>query len=138
MPSHAAATRRAPWGGTSALRSPPDIDGPRDASRVADTDQQGARAHADPHRTTAADQRSHPEPERLARHRKGFTDLGVDRVYGHTATVNTASRRVMEKAGLTLVRTFRYEGPDPIQGSEHGEVEYALAKTGWEARGPAR
>jgi RimJ/RimL family protein N-acetyltransferase len=70
--------------------------------------------------------------------RKGFTDLGVERVFAHTMTVNTASRRVMEKSGLMLVRTFPYEGPDVIEGSEHGEVEYALTKTEWETRGPAR
>jgi RimJ/RimL family protein N-acetyltransferase len=70
--------------------------------------------------------------------RKGFTDLGVDRVFALTMTVNTASRRVLEKAGLTLVRTFAYEGPAAIEGSEQGEVEYALTKTEWEARGPAR
>ena len=32
--------------------------------------------------------------------RTGFTDLGVERVFAHTMTVNTASRRVMEKCGL--------------------------------------
>lgn len=64
----------------------------------------------------------------------GFTDLGVKRVFGHTMTVNTASRRVLEKCGLTLVRTTPYEGPDVIEGSEHGEVEYALTKPEWEAR----
>ena len=66
---------------------------------------------------------------------KGFTDLGVERVFAHTLTVNTASRRVMEKCGLTFVRTSRYEGPDTFEGTEHGEVEYALTKTEWEARG---
>ena len=64
----------------------------------------------------------------------GFTDLGVERVFGHTMTVNTASRRVMEKCGLTLVRTSAYEGADVIEGAEHGEVEYALTKPEWEAR----
>jgi RimJ/RimL family protein N-acetyltransferase len=64
----------------------------------------------------------------------GFTDLGVERVFGHTMTVNTASRRVMEKCGLTLVRTSPYEGADVIEGAEHGEVEYALTKPEWEAR----
>ena len=49
-------------------------------------------------------------------------------------TVNTASRRVMEKCGLTLVRTSPYEGADVIEGAEHGEVEYALTKLEWEAR----
>ena len=65
--------------------------------------------------------------------RKGFTDLGVQRVFGHSMAVNTASRRVLEKSGLALVRTFRYEGPDVIAGSEHGEVEYALTKAQWQA-----
>jgi RimJ/RimL family protein N-acetyltransferase len=64
----------------------------------------------------------------------GFTDLAVDRVFGHTMTVNTASRRVMEKCGLTLVATTPYEGADPIEGAEHGEVEYALTKPEWETR----
>jgi len=64
----------------------------------------------------------------------GFTDLGVERVFGHTMTVNTASRHVLEKCGLTLVRTTPYDGPDVIEGSEHGEVEYALTRPEWEAR----
>jgi RimJ/RimL family protein N-acetyltransferase len=70
----------------------------------------------------------------------GFTDLGVERVFAHTMTVNTASRRVMEKCGLTLVRTTPYEGADAIEGAERGEVEYALTKPAWESRtaGPRR
>lgn len=48
--------------------------------------------------------------------------------------VNAASRRVMEKAGLRLVRAFHQDWPDPIEGGEHGEVEYALTRTGWERR----
>ena len=35
----------------------------------------------------------------------GFSDLGVGRVYAHTMAVNTASRHVLEKCGLALVRT---------------------------------
>ena len=34
---------------------------------------------------------------------RGFTELGVERVFAHTMTVNAASRRVLEKCGLTLV-----------------------------------
>jgi len=34
-----------------------------------------------------------------------------------------------------LVRTTPYEGPFQIEGAENGEVEYALAKPEWEARG---
>ena len=66
----------------------------------------------------------------------GFTDLGVQRVYAHAMTANAASRRVLEKCGLTFVRTVPYQGPDAdvIDGAGQGEVEYALTKPEWEAR----
>jgi RimJ/RimL family protein N-acetyltransferase len=64
--------------------------------------------------------------------RKGFTELGVRRVIARTMAVNTASRRVMEKAGLTLARTFEESWEHPIPGAEHGEVEYALDRADWE------
>lgn len=63
---------------------------------------------------------------------KGFTELGVRRVVASAMTVNTASRRVMEKAGLTLARTFHQEWPERIEGTEQGDVEYALRKADWE------
>jgi RimJ/RimL family protein N-acetyltransferase len=63
--------------------------------------------------------------------RMGFTDLGVERVFAHAMTANAASRRVMEKCGLTLVRITPYEGTDLIEGAEHGEVEHALTKPEW-------
>jgi RimJ/RimL family protein N-acetyltransferase len=61
----------------------------------------------------------------------GFTELPIERVFAHTMTVNAASRRVMEKCGLTLVRTIPYEGPFEVEGAEHGEVEYAITKPEW-------
>jgi RimJ/RimL family protein N-acetyltransferase len=64
--------------------------------------------------------------------RKGFTELGVHRVFAQTMAVNLASRRVMEKAGLRLVRIFHLDFDDPIDGTEHGEVEYALCRAQWE------
>jgi RimJ/RimL family protein N-acetyltransferase len=64
----------------------------------------------------------------LALIRKAFTDLGVARVVATTMAVNIASRRVLEKAGLRLVRTFHVEFTDPLPGTEHGEVEYALSR----------
>jgi RimJ/RimL family protein N-acetyltransferase len=63
--------------------------------------------------------------------RKGFTELGVRRVVAETMAVNAASRRVMEKAGLTYVRTFHQEWPERIEGDEQGDVEYALTKADW-------
>jgi RimJ/RimL family protein N-acetyltransferase len=46
--------------------------------------------------------------------------------------VNTGSRRVMEKAGLRFVKSFHAEWPDVIEGSDEGDVEYALTKAEWE------
>jgi RimJ/RimL family protein N-acetyltransferase len=66
--------------------------------------------------------------------RKGFTELGVRRVVAETMAVNVASRRVMEKAGLTLVRTFHAAWPYRIEGGELGDVEYALDRADWERR----
>jgi RimJ/RimL family protein N-acetyltransferase len=63
---------------------------------------------------------------------KGFTDLGVERVTANTMAVNTSSRRVMEKSGLKFLRNFTGDWPEAIEGSEHGEVEYELTRTGWE------
>ena len=64
--------------------------------------------------------------------RKGFTELGVQRVVASTMAVNTGSRRVMEKAGLRFVKSFHAEWPDIIEGSDEGDVEYALTKAEWE------
>lgn len=49
--------------------------------------------------------------------RKGFTELGVERVVASTYEANTASRRVMEKAGLTLVRAYRIASSDLFDGA---------------------
>jgi RimJ/RimL family protein N-acetyltransferase len=78
----------------------------------------------------------------LALIRKGFTELGVQRVFATTYQDNLASRRVMEKAGLTLVRTYRVTPADLLaEGTYHrasqdiwdgDDVEYALEKDDWE------
>jgi RimJ/RimL family protein N-acetyltransferase len=74
---------------------------------------------------------------------RGFAEFGLQRIAATTMAVNTASRRVMEKAGLRYIRTFHESWPDPIPGTEHGEVEYALTRADWEwarqsGRGPGR
>jgi RimJ/RimL family protein N-acetyltransferase len=61
-----------------------------------------------------------------------FAQPGVDRVRAETMAVNTASRAVMERCGLRFVRNFHLEWDDPIEGTEHGEVEYEITKTEWE------
>jgi RimJ/RimL family protein N-acetyltransferase len=63
--------------------------------------------------------------------RAAFTELDVQRVFGTTMTVNTASRRVMAKVGLRHVRTFFLDWPDQIPGGELGDVEYAATAAQW-------
>jgi RimJ/RimL family protein N-acetyltransferase len=65
---------------------------------------------------------------------KAFTDFDVPRVFAGTMAVNIASRRVMQRCGLHYVRTFHLEWDEPIDGSEHGEVEYALTRDEWDGR----
>jgi RimJ/RimL family protein N-acetyltransferase len=75
--------------------------------------------------------------------RLGFSQLGVQRVVASTYQDNLASRRVMEKAGLSLVRTYRMTmaellahdttAHDPSAELWDGDdVEYALQKADWE------
>ena len=66
---------------------------------------------------------------------KAFRELGAERVFADTMTVNVASRRVMEKAGLKYVRTFHLEWEEEIEGTAEGDVEYALTRAEWEAAG---
>jgi RimJ/RimL family protein N-acetyltransferase len=74
--------------------------------------------------------------------RKGFTELGVRRVVAATYQDNVASRRVMEKVGMTLVRSYRLTSADlaaqdtyqvtsqdPWDGDD---VEYALERAEWQ------
>jgi len=58
--------------------------------------------------------------------RRAFPDLGVSQIVATTMAANTASRRVLEKAGLKYVRTVYLDWPDPVPGNEHGDVEYRL------------
>lgn len=72
---------------------------------------------------------------------RAFTDLGASCVTATTYIDNIGSRRVMEKVGMRLVRTFRMT---PEELSRHGvddpsvfpgdDVEYAITRTEWSAR----
>jgi RimJ/RimL family protein N-acetyltransferase len=67
--------------------------------------------------------------------RLAFTRLGALEVVATTMAVNTGSRRVMEKAGLRYARTVLLDWPDPLDGNEHGDVEYRLRRAEWLADG---
>ena len=59
----------------------------------------------------------------------GFRNGGYDKIVATTMAVNHASRRVMEKIGMSHARTVA--STDPMPGSEHGEVWYELMRAGW-------
>ncbi|HEU4948397.1 MAG TPA: GNAT family N-acetyltransferase [Kribbella sp.] len=62
---------------------------------------------------------------------KAFTDLDLRKVIATTMAVNTRSRRVMQGSGLRFVRLFHLQFEDPLPGTEHGEVEYAVDRDDW-------
>jgi RimJ/RimL family protein N-acetyltransferase len=49
--------------------------------------------------------------------------------------VNTGSRRVMEKLGMRLARSYVGEWDYPLPGAELGEVVYEIIQTEWLAQG---
>jgi RimJ/RimL family protein N-acetyltransferase len=65
-----------------------------------------------------------------------FARSGVTRLWAQTMAVNSRSRRVMERCGLKYVRTFHLDWDDPIEGTEHGEVEYEILRPDWQERQP--
>jgi len=62
---------------------------------------------------------------------RAFAELGANRVHAEAMAVHTASRAVMERAGLRFVRLFHQDWPDRIPGDEEGDVEYALTREEW-------
>ena len=76
---------------------------------------------------------------------RGFVEMGVERVVATTYQDNLASRRVMEKLGMTLTRTFRMTSEDLSNADtsyqdaaaepwDGDDVEYALERSTWQRR----
>lgn len=61
----------------------------------------------------------------------GFRHGGYDRIVATTMAVNHGSRRVMEKIGMAYARTDHDAWPEPIPGSEHGDVWYEMSRAHW-------
>lgn len=64
-----------------------------------------------------------------------FTVPGVTLVAAATMAINTGSRRVMERLGMTHARTLFEEWDDPLPGAELGEVVYEITREEWASRG---
>ena len=62
---------------------------------------------------------------------RAFAETSTTRVWATTMAVNTPSRRVLSRVGLRYVRTYHEHFANPIPGTEHGEVEYALTRPEW-------
>lgn len=73
---------------------------------------------------------------------RAFLEPGLQRIVATTYEKNLASRRVMEKAGLTLIRRFRLSPADLQQADTYhaasldlwdgDDLEYALEKSAWQ------
>lgn len=70
---------------------------------------------------------------------KGFREMGARRVTAIAYEYNHASRRVLEKCGLSLVRKFRFtpeelaaDGVDPNVVWEGWDLDFALDREDWE------
>ena len=55
--------------------------------------------------------------------------LGFDSVRAETMAANSASRRVLEKAGLHHIQTVFPTPALPVPGAEHGDVIYEIRRT---------
>jgi RimJ/RimL family protein N-acetyltransferase len=67
--------------------------------------------------------------------RYGFDDVGLDRIIAQTMTVNAGSRNLMERIGLTYVRTFPTSMTAHVEGVEgRARVEYEMTRVQWERR----
>ena len=72
--------------------------------------------------------------------RKGFGELGLRLVFADTMFVNRGSRNVMEKLGMTHVKTYfpgEAEYPEDmasIDGAEQGGVRYEITAAEWTGR----
>jgi RimJ/RimL family protein N-acetyltransferase len=69
-------------------------------------------------------------PSRSALLEHAFAALGLHRVWAEAMAVNARSRRVMDRLGMTHVRTYVDEWDDPIPGWEQGEVVYEIRRSG--------
>jgi RimJ/RimL family protein N-acetyltransferase len=64
----------------------------------------------------------------------GFDAVRLERIIAQTLSVNAASRAVIERIGLTYVRTYPTSMTVPVEGVEEGEVEYEMTRAQWERR----
>lgn len=66
---------------------------------------------------------------------KGFSELGVSTVWGETMALNVSSQRVMEKVGMSLVKSIPTpEDMQGVEGAERGGFRFEIAREQWARR----
>ena len=66
---------------------------------------------------------------------KGFSELGVSTVWGETMALNLSSQRVMEKVGMSVVKSVPTpEGMQGVEGSERGGFRFEITREQWARR----
>ncbi|MBP1853246.1 GNAT family N-acetyltransferase [Rhizobium halophytocola] len=63
----------------------------------------------------------------------GFHSTGIEKIVACTMETNLGSRRVMEKIGMTPIRTVPFQSAD-FPGTDHRDVWYQLTRSEWQAR----
>ena len=99
----------------------PDRDGPRDEAEL------GYRLRQ------AAWGKGYATEVSRALLAKGFGELGLQKVWAATMALNTGSRHVMEKVGMTFSHTL--PTPDDmlmVEGADLGGVQFEITKEQWE------
>jgi RimJ/RimL family protein N-acetyltransferase len=64
---------------------------------------------------------------------RAFTDHDIERVVAETMAANLGSRRVLEKCGLTHIRTYIDDDFPALDGADPEIVEYQLTRPEWAA-----
>lgn len=66
--------------------------------------------------------------------RPGCVDVGLRRIFAQTLAVNRPPRAVMVSIGMTYLRSFPSQSPEPlVVGSDRGEIEYEITRERWAA-----
>lgn len=63
----------------------------------------------------------------------GFNECRYTKIFASTLTSNHASRRVLEKVGMSCTKTVYPDWPQPFAGSELGEAVYEVTSENWQS-----
>jgi RimJ/RimL family protein N-acetyltransferase len=66
---------------------------------------------------------------------KGFSELGVTKIWGATMATNVSSQKVMAKVGMTVAESLPTpEDMQGVEGAERGGYRFEITKEQWDRR----